>query len=150
MKSALLGVLLMLLAVVPAANAIDNAPAFDDPVLQARYDRLVRELRCVQCRNQSIADSNVKLAADLRVKVRELIAAGKSDEEVITFMRDRYGEYVLLKPPFTPHNWVLWVAPVLLLGVGAVVAGRYILVKSRMNPDSFAEDGQPDGPNEPA
>lgn len=137
-----LGVLMLLLAVVPAGNAIDTAPAFDDPVLQARYDRLVRELRCVQCRNQSIADSNVKLAADLRVAVRDLIASGKSDAEIIKFMSDRYGEYVLLKPPFTPHNWVLWIAPVLLLGIGAVVAGRFILVKSRLPQGGSAEDGQ--------
>ena len=133
---------LAMLMVVSASHAIDTAPAFDDPVLQERYDRLVRELRCVQCRNQSIADSNVKLAADLRVKVRELIAAGRSDEEVLAFMRDRYGEYVLLKPPFTPHNWVLWIAPVLLLGIGGVVAGRFILAKTRLPQELTTEDGQ--------
>ena len=134
-----------LLVVVSASHAIDTAPAFDDPVLQQRYDQLIRELRCVQCRNQSIADSNVKLAADLRVKVRELIANGRSDEEVLTFMRDRYGEYVLLKPPFTPHNWVLWVAPVLLLGIGGVAAGRFILAKTRLPQELTIEDGQKDG-----
>ena len=142
MKRASVAALLALLMVVSAGHAIDNAPAFDDPVLQGRYDRLIRELRCVPCRNQSIADSNVKLAADLRVKVRELIANGRSDAEVLAFMRDRYGEYVLLKPPFTPHNWVLWVAPILFLGIGGVVAGRFILAKTRLPQELTTEDGQ--------
>jgi len=142
MRLATVCTLLLMLVVVSSAHAIDTAPAFEDPVLQGRYDRLVRELRCVACRNQSIADSNVKLAADLRGKVRDLIAKGHSDAEVLTFMSDRYGEYVLLKPPFTPHNWVLWVAPLLLLGIGAVVAGRFILAKARLPQESTIEDGQ--------
>jgi cytochrome c-type biogenesis protein CcmH len=139
MRMSLRGMLWALLVVVSVGHAIDNAPAFDDPVLQERYDRVVQELRCVQCRNQSIADSNVKLAADLRVKVRELIAKGLSDEEVFKFMSDRYGEYVLLKPPFSPHNWLLWGAPLVLLGIGAAVAGRFILAKSRLPQESPAE-----------
>jgi cytochrome c-type biogenesis protein CcmH len=134
---------LLALTVVSVAHAIDTSPAFEDPVLQERYDRLIRELRCVQCRNQSIADSNVKLAGDLRGKVRDLIAKGSSDAEVLTFMSDRYGEYVLLKPTFSPHNWVLWLAPVLLLGIGGVVAGRFILAKTRLAQETTT-DGQGD------
>jgi cytochrome c-type biogenesis protein CcmH len=141
--------MLLLVMVVSVAHAIDTAPAFEDPVLQARYDRLIQELRCVQCRNQSIADSNVFLAADLRGKVRELIAKGHSDAEVLTFMSDRYGEYVLLKPPFTPHNWVLWMAPVLLLGIGGVVAGRFILAKARLPQESMTDDIRNDGQGDP-
>jgi hypothetical protein len=81
---ALLLALVVVLCVQPAF-AIDTAPAFSDPVQQARYDQLIRELRCVQCRSQSIADSNVGLAADLRREVRELMAAGKSDQEILTY-----------------------------------------------------------------
>jgi cytochrome c-type biogenesis protein CcmH len=128
------------LLLIVAAHAIDTEPAFEDPVLQGRYDRLVQELRCVQCRNQSIADSNVELAADLRRVVRDLIAKGDTDEQILKFMSDRYGEYVLLKPPFTPHNWILWIGPVVLLGLGGAVAARFILAKSRLPADDALED----------
>lgn len=146
MRHTLLSALVSLL-LIAAAHAIDTEPAFQNPELQARYNRIVQELRCVQCRNQSIMDSNVELAADLREVVRELLAQGKSDEEILTFMSDRYGEYVLLKPPFTPHNWILWIGPVLLLGVGAVVAGRFILAKSRLPTDDALDDdsSKPEG-----
>lgn len=135
------------LLLIAAAHAIDTEPAFQNPELQARYNRIVQELRCVQCRNQSIMDSNVELAADLRAVVRDLLAQGKTDEEILTFMSDRYGEYVLLKPPFTPHNWILWIGPVLLLGVGAAIAGRFILAKSRLPADDALEDdsSKPEG-----
>lgn len=147
MKQTLLGALAALL-LVAAAQAIDTEPAFEDPVLQARYDSLVQELRCLQCRNQSIADSNVELAADLRRVVRELIAKGDTDEQIFKFMSDRYGEYVLLQPPFTPHNWILWIGPVLLLGFGGVVAARFILAKSRLPVDDAAledDSSKPEG-----
>jgi cytochrome c-type biogenesis protein CcmH len=137
-KRALLTTLALL--VFASAQAIDNEAAFEDPALQARYDFLVHELRCVQCRNQSIADSNVQLAGDLRLVVRDLIAKGDTNEQILTFMSDRYGEYVLLKPPFTPHNWILWVGPVLLLGIGGLVAARFILAKSRLPADDVSED----------
>ena len=147
MKHTLLGALAALL-LVAVAQAIDTEPAFEDPVLQARYDSLVRELRCVTCRNQSIADSNIELAADLRGVVRDLIAKGDTDEQIFKFMSDRYGEYVLLKPPFTPHNWILWIGPVLLLGFGGLVAARFILAKSRLPADDAAledDSSKPEG-----
>lgn len=134
---ALLLALLMALCVQPAL-AIDTAPAFDDPVLQTRYNQLIHELRCVQCRSQSIADSNVGLAADLRREVRELIAAGKTDQEILTYMTDRYGEYILYKPPLNSTTWLLWAAPVLLLVIGGTAAAIVIVRKSRL-PDDDAE-----------
>ena len=70
-----------------------------DPAQQARYERVIRELRCLQCRSETIADSNATLAADLRRQVREMMAAGKSDQEIFQHMTDRYGDYVLYKPP---------------------------------------------------
>ena len=69
---------------------------------------LIRELRCLQCRSETIADSNATLAADLRRQVRELMAAGKSDQEILQYMTDRYGDYVLYNPPLAPRTWLLW------------------------------------------
>src|SRR3954469_9271609 len=106
--------LAFLLVLAVPVMAIDSGPAFDDPAMQARYDTLIRDLRCVQCRGQSIADSNVGLAADLRRQVRELMAAGKSDAEIMQYMRDRYGDYVLYNPPLNSSTWLLWSAPLLL------------------------------------
>jgi cytochrome c-type biogenesis protein CcmH len=97
------------------AFAIDNAPAFTDPAQQARYERVIRELRCLVCRSETIADSNATLASDLRRQVREMMAAGKSDDEIFQHMVDRYGDYVLYKPPMAPRTWLLWGAPILLL-----------------------------------
>jgi len=121
------------------AFAIDQAPAFEDPVLQARYERLSRELRCLQCRSETIADSNAQLAADLRRQLRELMAAGKSDREITQYMTDRYGDYVLYKPPVTPRTWLLWAAPVLLVIGGAIVAVIVISRKSKL-PDTDPAD----------
>jgi cytochrome c-type biogenesis protein CcmH len=119
--------------------AIDTAPAFDDPAKQARYERLTRELRCLVCRSETIADSNAQLAADLRRQLRELMAAGKSDEEIMQYMTDRYGDYVLYSPPVVPRTWILWAAPVLLLVGGGVAAAVVIARKSRL-PDTDPAD----------
>ena len=99
---------------------------------------MIRELRCVQCQNQSIADSPVGLAADLRRQVREMIAAGQSDADIRRYMTERYGDFVLYDPPLSPRTLFLWAAPGLfvLLGVGAAV--RVILRRSKapIEPDS--------------
>lgn len=131
--------LLLIVCCASTAYAIDTAPAFEDPALQARYEGLTRELRCLQCRSETIADSNASLAGDLRRQVRELIAAGKSDEEIIQYMHDRYGDYVLYKPPMSARTVLLWAAPLLLLGGAVVVAVVVILRKSRL-PDTDPTD----------
>jgi cytochrome c-type biogenesis protein CcmH len=115
-----------LLAVGGRALAIDAEAAFDDPVLQHRYEAINRELRCLVCQNQTIADSNATLAQDLRREVREMIAAGKSDDEIRDFMIERYGDFVLYRPRMTAQNFLLWSAPVLLLLGGAVVVVRIV------------------------
>lgn len=112
--------------------AVDSAPAFDDPQLQARYDNLTRQFRCMQCQNESIADSPVSLAADLRNEVREQIAQGKSDDEVRKFLSDRYGAFVLYKPPFEARTWLLWLGPVIFLIGGLIIAVRIIMQRSRL------------------
>jgi len=127
----LLAILLVSLSFATAL-AIDSAPAFDDPVMQERYDNLIRELRCLTCRNYSIAESNVILAVDLRRQVRELMAAGKSDREILDYMTSRYGDYVLYNPPVAPRTWLLWAAPVLLVFVGGAAAAVVIIRKSRL------------------
>jgi cytochrome c-type biogenesis protein CcmH len=121
------------------AFAIDTAPAFEDPAMQARYEHVIRELRCLQCRSESLADSNVQLAADLRRQVRELIAAGKTDEEIFAYMVDRYGDYVLYKPPVRPRTWLLWAAPVLLVLGGGIAAAIVISRKAKL-PDTDPAD----------
>jgi cytochrome c-type biogenesis protein CcmH len=120
--------LLLVLVALPVL-AIDEAPAFADEARQARYEALTQELRCVVCQSNSIADSNASMAADLRRQVREMIAAGRTDDEVRDFMVARYGDFVLYKPPVTTRTYLLWASPVLLLlgGLGVafyVIRGR--------------------------
>jgi cytochrome c-type biogenesis protein CcmH len=108
------------------AFAIDEKIAFQDPEMQERYENINRELRCLVCQNQTIADSNATLAQDLRREVRDMIAAGKTDDEIRDFMIERYGDFVLYRPRMTGTNLLLWAAPVLLLFGGFFVALRVI------------------------
>jgi cytochrome c-type biogenesis protein CcmH len=101
-----------------------------DPQLQQRYRALSQELRCMQCQNQSIADSPVGLAGDLRREVRELLEAGKSDAEIREHMRARYGDFILFRPRWTPQNAWLWLTPLVLLLTGLWVALRVIRHKA--------------------
>jgi cytochrome c-type biogenesis protein CcmH len=117
------GVLLLVVALPSAAFDIESMPT---PAMQERYDGLTHELRCMQCQNQSIADSPVGLAEDLRRDVREQIIAGKSDTEIRDSMVARYGNIILFRPPFTPSTAWVWVLPFLLLIVGVFVAVRIV------------------------
>ncbi len=118
--------LALTLAWTSGAVAIDTERAFDDPVLQARYENITRELRCLVCQNETIADSNATLAGDLRREVREMIADGKTDDQIRDFMIARYGDFVLYRPRLTPMNFLLWAAPVILLLVGAFALVRVV------------------------
>jgi cytochrome c-type biogenesis protein CcmH len=102
------------------------------PELQARYLSLTHELRCMQCQNESIADSPVNLAADLRREVGEMLIAGKSDEDVRNFMVARYGEFILFRPRFSTRNFWLWATPGVLLLIGAFVAVRVVSQRSKL------------------
>jgi cytochrome c-type biogenesis protein CcmH len=121
---------LAILFSVSAALAIDSDRAFDDPELQARYETIISEIRCLQCQNQSIKDSNVSLAADLRREIRRMLAEGKSDAEIYDFLVARYGEFALYRPRMAGKTLVLWLAPLMLLAAGALVAMR--VVRRRM------------------
>ena len=113
---------LFLLAGMPMASAIDVDKAFDDPVLQARYEKIIDEVRCLKCQNQTIKDSNAFLAADLRREIRRLLTEGKSDQEIFDFLVARYGEFALYRPRMSGKTLVLWLAPgILLLGGGFVL-----------------------------
>jgi cytochrome c-type biogenesis protein CcmH len=97
-----------------------------DPKQQEVYESLTKELRCLVCQNQTIADSNAELAADLRRQVYEMLQQGKSRQEIIQFMTDRYGDFVLYKPPFKGKTSLLWVAPVVFLLVGLITVFFFI------------------------
>jgi cytochrome c-type biogenesis protein CcmH len=113
-------VALVLLVAGLAAPALAVLPdeRLADPALEARARVLSQELRCLVCQNQSIDDSNADLAHDLRVLVRERLAAGDSDAQVLAYLTSRYGDYVLLRPPVKPATWLLWFGPPLLLVAG--------------------------------
>jgi cytochrome c-type biogenesis protein CcmH len=134
--------LAVLVATAMPVLAIDTQGAFEDPALQARYEQINRELRCLVCQNQTIADSNATLAQDLRREVREMIEAGKTDAEIRDFMIERYGDFVLYRPRMTPVNFLLWGAPVLLLLLGTFVGIRIIRKQAASVDDEGPEAGQ--------
>ena len=125
--------LALALAYASCAWAIDREAAFDDPVLNERYRSLTREIRCPKCLNESIADSDAPVAADLRREVRRLIGEGASDEDVKNFLSARYGEFILYRPRLNQTTWALWAGPFVFLLIGAIVFWR-ILQTRRTQP----------------
>ena len=123
--------LALALCLLPAARiwAKEAQPLADDPVLEKRMMALAENLRCLVCRNETIASSHAPLAADLREQIREQMRAGKSDQEILAFMTERYSDYVLFRPPVKVSTYLLWFGPFLLLGVGVVV--QYLYLKRR-------------------
>jgi cytochrome c-type biogenesis protein CcmH len=115
--------LLLLMALRMPAGAVEPSERLADPTLEARARALSGELRCLVCQNESIDESGAPLAHDLRVLLRERIAAGDSDAQAVKFLTDRYGAFVLLKPPIEPATYVLWFGPVavLLLAAGGAL-----------------------------
>ena len=137
----LLAAALLAMWIAMPSFAIDTT-RFDDPVKQERYLKLTHELRCMQCQNTSIADSQVDLAADLRREVYDLVEQGKSDDEIRQFMVDRYGEFILFRPLTNARNLWLWGAPGLFLVIGVIVAVRVIRQRSKLvdSPDDTLVD----------
>jgi cytochrome c-type biogenesis protein CcmH len=113
------------MSAAPAAYAVQPDEIMADPAKEARARDLSRELRCMVCQNQSIDDSDAPLARDLRLLVRERIAGGDSDKQVIDFLVARYGEFVLLKPRVSPHTLLLWLLPPLALAGGGLALWYY-------------------------
>ncbi len=114
--------------------AVDPSEVLADPVLEARARSLSTGLRCLVCRNQSIDESNAELARDLRVLLRERLVAGDTDDQAIDYLVDRYGNYILLKPPLTASTLLLWIGP-LILFLGAVLGFWRVWVRSARRPD---------------
>jgi cytochrome c-type biogenesis protein CcmH len=133
-------VLLLLLLACGVAAAQEAVPAAEDPALEARMLRLAGELRCLVCQNQTIADSHSGLAEDLRREVREQLRRGASDEQVVQFMTDRYGDFVRYRPPFKASTALLWLGPALLLAGGLGVLGVVLRRRSRTAPERFEDD----------
>ena len=119
-------VLLLLAALCGTGHTADATPTEQDRATQARATALAEQLRCLVCQNQTIADSNADLAVDLRRQVREQIAAGRSDREIVAFMTERYGDFVLYRPPYKASTLLLWAGPALLLAIGAFIAVRLV------------------------
>lgn len=121
--------ILFLATLSVSARAVEPNERLADPVLEARARALSEQLRCLVCQNESIDESAAPLAHDLRVLLRERIEAGDSDAQAVKFLTDRYGDFVLLKPPVEPATYVLWFGPVALLVVAA--AGSFIYLRRR-------------------
>jgi cytochrome c-type biogenesis protein CcmH len=108
------------MSIIAAFLAVIAPAVLEDPAQEARAQSLEREIRCVQCENEPIAQSTADIAADMRRLVRERVAAGDSDDEIRGYFRQRYGDFVLFRPPWDARTWALWGAPFLLLGFGLI------------------------------
>ncbi len=132
--------LALLLCLLPVAGwAKEAQPVADDPELEKRVMALAEDLRCLVCQNETIAGSHAPLAVDLRQQIREQMRAGKSNQEIIAFMTERYGDFVLFRPPMKATTYLLWFGPFALLGVGLVV--QYFYLKRRR--ERAAREQQP-------
>ena len=127
--------LLCLLSSFAMAQVQEEERPSDDPVIEQRLANLSRELRCLQCQNQTLADSPAGLAADLRREIREQMKAGKSDQEIIAFLTQRYGDFILYKPRVTYTTYLLWFGPFILLLAGLYVLFRYIKQRRDIIPE---------------
>lgn len=130
MKPLIIFVLILSL-VSPVAHAVVEHVDFKDQQLEQRYKDLIAELRCLVCQNQNLADSDADLAKDLRRKTAEMLKSGSSDKEILNYMRERYGDFVLYRPPFNTMTALLWLGPLLLLL--AVFAGVFFNIRRRQD-----------------
>ena len=114
------------------AVAIDTGAAFEDPAMQARYENIISEVRCLVCQNQTIKDSNVFLASDLRREIRRMMTEGMTDAEIAEFLVARYGDFVLYSPRKSGRTLILWITPALLFGVGGIVLVKVVRDRMKM------------------
>jgi cytochrome c-type biogenesis protein CcmH len=136
MMAGKLKIFLAMATLVLACQAVAKEPLiFMNPEQEARYNELILELRCLVCQNQNLADSDAPLAQDLRKEIYDMMQAGQSDEEIKTFLVDRYGDFVLYKPPIKGNTIALWLAPAILLLGGGLVVVLIVRKRTRM----FAE-----------
>jgi cytochrome c-type biogenesis protein CcmH len=138
--------ILLLVAAVPgqaqekAAAPREALPNADDPVIEQRLVNLAEDLRCLVCQNESLAGSHAELAEDLRREIRAQMKAGKDDREVVAYLTERYGDFVLYRPPFKPVTYLLWAGPVLFLAIGG--AAWYMTLRRRRAAQASPPDAQ--------
>lgn len=121
--------------------AIDVGRSFDDPELQARYEKIIAEVRCLKCQNQTIKDSNAFLASDLRREIRRLLEEGKTDDEIYDFLVERYGDFALYRPRASGRTLIIWIAPMIFLLFGAFALWRVTQRRMHMPIDDEPMDG---------
>ena len=143
MKALFIAVLLLLSAGTALAAASESADSFDNdiqglnPGQELRYQKLTSELRCLVCQNEAIADSSAALANDMREQVRSQIISGQTDAQILKYLTDRYGDFVLYKPPFKPVTLLLWLGPLLLVVIGLTLVLVFVR-RSRHQPKPAA------------
>ncbi len=137
MRALFLGLALCLAAV--SAGAVNPDEMLDDPALEARAREISKGLRCLVCQNQSIDDSDADLARDLRVLVRERLVAGDSDGQVIDYVVSRYGDFVLMRPPFKASTYALWLGPALIAGLGILAVVTFYRRRAAAAGDGTAQ-----------
>ncbi len=135
-----LAALLLAAALLPAAWAKEAEPVVQDAALEKRVMAMAVELRCLVCQNQTIADSHADLAVDLRNQIRSMLTEGKSEAQIRTYMTDRYGDFVLYKPPMKPSTALLWVGPPLLLAGALAALFMMLRRRQRAGPEAFDPD----------
>jgi len=135
MKYAVL-TLLLLCSFAFTVSGQEAKPLTDDPELEKRLANLTKELRCLVCQNETLADSQADLAQDLRAQIREQMKAGKTDKEIIAYLTDRYGQFVLYRPPIQPTTYLLWFGPFVFLLAGLLVLFRYVKHRRQMIPEA--------------
>ncbi|MET0118668.1 MAG: cytochrome c-type biogenesis protein [Sedimenticola sp.] len=133
--------LLTLLLLLPLHGfAAIDAYHFDDPAKEARFKLLIEELRCLVCQNQNLADSNAELAQDMRKLTYEMVQRGASTEEVVTYMVQRYGDFVMYRPPVQSNTLMLWVGPFIILGIGLVILIGFVRRRARAPAETISQD----------
>ncbi|HET8942589.1 MAG TPA: cytochrome c-type biogenesis protein [Rudaea sp.] len=138
--TALLSIVLLGAILTPPAYAIDALP-FKDRAQELRFQQLTKQLRCMVCQNESLADSTASLAQDLRRDIFNQMQAGKSDAEIKQWLTSRYSDFVLYDPPLRPSTWLLWFSPLLLVLIGAMVLWR-ILRRRAQQPLPTTDSGE--------
>jgi cytochrome c-type biogenesis protein CcmH len=133
LRIALATLLLSWAMALPAQIQVNQEPlVFETAEQEARFKKLTEELRCMVCQNQNLADSDAPLAHDLREEIHDMMLAGQGDEEIKTFLIERYGDFVLYKPPVKGNTLVLWAAPIVLLFFGAIVVAAVVRRQGRL------------------
>ena len=134
-KNLLLILFLSIINLPSSSFAVEPTEILQNPQLEARARVLSKNIRCLVCQNQSIDDSNASLAKDLRKVVREQLVNGASDEEIFDFLIERYGDFVLLKPPVKPSTYMLWYGPIILFSIGLVMSVLFLIRREKLAPE---------------